>query len=120
MSQDKGRLFFLDGGFSKHAGDTHELNGRICSSKPDGSDFKTVVPDIKHMPDGITIDSEKKHIWWTNMGDPEGKHNNGSIHRCDIDGSNVVTIVPTVPLTRPNSAKSRHDRISCTGAIAKE
>lgn len=105
MSQDKGRLFFLDGGFSKHADGPGRLNGRICSSNTDGSDFKTVVTGIKHMPDGITIDHEKKHIWWTNMGDPEGKQHNGSIHRCDIDGSNIVTIVPTGVTHTPKQCK---------------
>jgi len=93
MAQDRGRLFFLDAGFSKHADKSGEYHGQICSSNTDGSDFKAIVAELKHIPDGITIDHERKHIWWTNMG--EGMQNDGSIHRCDIDGSNVITIVST-------------------------
>ncbi|GAB7349948.1 hypothetical protein MBLNU459_g0644t1 [Dothideomycetes sp. NU459] len=55
--------------------------------------MRTVVGDIRHIPDGIAIDHERKHIWWTNMGD--GQVNDGSIHRCDVSGENIITIVPT-------------------------
>ena len=51
-----GRLFLL------------ELSGdRIHSMNPDGSDRKTIVTDC-HLPDGIVVDAEAGHIYWTNMG----------------------------------------------------
>ena len=51
-----GRLFVL------------ELSGgRIHSMRPDGSDRKVIVTDC-HLPDGIAIDVEAGHIYWTNMG----------------------------------------------------
>lgn len=90
-ASNRGRLFFLDMGRSKHKSDDYQ--GRILSCKTDGTDMKTVVSGIKHVPDGITIDHDRKHIWWTNMGD--GDANDGSIHRCDLSGDNIVTIVPT-------------------------
>src|SRR5258705_6809528 len=68
-----------------------ELNaGRIHSMNTDGSDRKTIVTDC-HLPDGIVVDVEAGHIYWTNMGIPS--LNDGSIERADIDGKNRKTIV---------------------------
>ena len=68
-----------------------ELNaGRIHSMNTDGSDRKTIVSDC-HLPDGIVVDVETGHIYWTNMGIPN--LNDGSIERADIDGKNRKTIV---------------------------
>jgi hypothetical protein len=75
-----GRLFVL------------ELNaGRIHSMNIDGSDKKTVVSGCR-FPDGIAVDVEAGHIYWTNMGSPSV--NDGSIERADIDGENRKVIVP--------------------------
>src|SRR5258705_13798028 len=68
-----------------------ELNaGRIHSMSTDGSDRKTIVTNC-HLPDGIVVDVEAGHIYWTNMGIPN--LNDGSIERADIDGKNRKTIV---------------------------
>ena len=75
-----GRLFFLD-----------LADGRILSINPDGSDKKVIVTDCP-MPDGIVVDIEAGHIYWTNMGD--FKKNNGSIERADLDGKNRKKIIP--------------------------
>ena len=56
----------------------------------DGSEKKTIVTDC-HLPDGIVVDVEAGHIYWTNMGVPN--LNDGSIERADIDGRNRKTIV---------------------------
>jgi hypothetical protein len=75
-----GRLFVL------------ELNdGRINVMNPDGSDKKTVVANC-HLPDGIVVDVEARHIYWTNMGIPN--LDDGSIERADLDGGNRKVIVP--------------------------
>ena len=75
-----GRLFLL------------ELSGdRIHSMKPDGSDRKIIVTNC-HLPDGIVVDAEAGHIYWTNMGIPN--LNDGSIERADLDGMNRKIIVP--------------------------
>jgi len=61
-----------------------ELSGdRIHSMNPDGSDRKTIVTDC-HFPDGIVVDEEAGHIYWTNMGIPD--RDDGSIERADLDG----------------------------------
>jgi hypothetical protein len=76
-----GRLFML------------ELSGgRIHSMNPDGSGRKVIVTDCQ-LPDGIAVDVEAGHIYWTNMGSSPGK-NDGSIERADIDGANRKVIVP--------------------------
>ena len=75
-----GRLFVL------------ELSGgRIHSMNPDGSDRKTIVTDCRNC-DGVVVDAQAGHIYWTNMGVPN--LNDGAIERADIDGKNRNTIVP--------------------------
>ncbi|RAH81300.1 YWTD domain-containing protein [Aspergillus japonicus CBS 114.51] len=81
------RLYFLDVGIS-----TSELNGRLLTCKPDGSDLRELITQINTMPDGIAIDAARQHIYWTNMGVPSA--DDGSIQRCDLSGQNIVTIVP--------------------------
>jgi len=69
-----------------------ELNaGHIHSMNTDGSDRKTIVSGC-HLPDGIVVDGEAGHIYWTNMGIPS--LDDGSIERADIDGKNRKIIVP--------------------------
>src|SRR5580698_5483263 len=66
-----GRLFVL------------ELNdGRINVMNPDGSDKKTIVENC-HLPDGIVVDVEARHIYWTNMGIPN--LDDGSIERIRLE-----------------------------------
>jgi hypothetical protein len=64
---------------------------RVLSVNPDGSDRKVIVHECR-MPDGIAVDVEGGHIYWTNMGVPN--LNDGSIERADFDGGNRKTIVP--------------------------
>ena len=75
-----GRLFFLEAS-----------GGRIHSANADGSDRKVIVTGGR-VPDGIVVDLEAGHIYWTNMGIPT--KNDGSIERADLDGQNRKTIVP--------------------------
>lgn len=76
-----GRVFFLD-----------VSGGRVVSLNPDGSELRVVLDGLKRIPDGIEVDAEAGHIYWTNMGNP--KANDGSIERADLDGNNRRTIVP--------------------------
>ena len=75
-----GRLFVLD-----------LSGGRIFSMSPDGSDRKIIATECRH-PDGVVVDAEAGHIYWTNMGVPN--LNDGSIERADVDGLHRKTIVP--------------------------
>ena len=74
------RIFFLDLGA-----------GRVLSADPDGSDLQTVVSEGRKLPDGLAVDVEAGHLYWTNMGNP--KANDGSIFRSDLDGRNLTTII---------------------------
>jgi len=75
-----GRLFDLDVG-----------SGHVMSMNADGSNKKIIVSDGR-MPDGVVVDVEAGHIYWTNMGVPN--LNDGSIERVDMDGRNRKFIVP--------------------------
>src|SRR6267154_1776733 len=75
-----GRLFYLEAS-----------GGRIHSANADGSDRKVIVSGAR-VPDGVVVDVEAGHIYWTNMAIPT--KNDGSIERVDLDGRNRTTIVP--------------------------
>jgi len=66
-------------------------SGQILSLNPDGSDRKVIASGCRH-PDGIVVDVEAGHIYWTNMGIPNV--NDGSIESADLDGQNRTIIVP--------------------------
>jgi len=76
-----GRVYFIDAS-----------GGRLLSINPDGSDLKVLVTGRHRIPDGIVVDKEVGHIYWTEMGIPNKQ--DGSIERADLDGTNHVTIVP--------------------------
>lgn len=63
----------------------------MLSVNPDGSDKKAIASGGR-VPDGIAVDTDAGHIYWTNMGVPN--HDDGSIERVDLDGKNRTTIVP--------------------------
>lgn len=75
------RLFFLSAS-----------SGEVFSANPDGSDLKVIVSQGRRLPDGIVVDAEAGHLYWTNMGNPTA--NDGSIERSDFDGKNVTHIIP--------------------------
>src|SRR5947207_779976 len=66
-----GRLFYLEAS-----------GGRIHSANADGSDRKVIVTGAR-IPDGVVVDLEAGHIYWTQKGpDDAGK---GRIFRANID-----------------------------------
>jgi DNA-binding beta-propeller fold protein YncE len=67
-------------------------DGRLFSINPDGSG-KTFIVTGCPVPDGVAVDVEAGHIYWTNMGIPSA--DDGSIERVDLDGGNRTTIVPS-------------------------
>ena len=75
-----GRLFYLEAS-----------GGRILSMNTDASDRKIIATGCR-LPDGVAVDAEAGHIYWTNMGAPN--LNDGTIERADIDGKHRTTIVP--------------------------
>jgi hypothetical protein len=53
--------------------------------------LKVIVTGCPH-PDGIVVDLQAGHIYWTDMGVPN--LNDGCIERADLDGRNRTIIVP--------------------------
>lgn len=86
----KTKLFFLDIGLSKMQGS--KPRGSILSCNADGSHLQTIFEGILTAPDGLAIDLENKHIYFTNMDVPST--NTGFISRIDMNGQNLVTITP--------------------------
>jgi hypothetical protein len=106
MTQNTPRLFVLEA-----SGDE-----RLFSINPDGTD-KTFIITGCPVPDGVAVDVEAGHIYWTNIGMPPV--NDGSIERVDLDGTNRTTIVPAGAHTPPSSFISMRSAASCTGVTTK-
>ena len=87
-----GRLFFLDNGA-----------GRVLSANPDGSDLRVLIDEGRKAPDGVVVDVTAGHIYWTNMGD--FKKDDGAIFRSDLDGKNMIAIVPPGGTFTPKQLK---------------
>lgn len=52
-------------------------------------DHDGAAPSV--LPDGVVVDVERGHLYWTNMGRPDG--DDGFLRRADLDGSHVETVV---------------------------
>lgn len=57
--------------------------------------------------DGIALDVARGHIYWTNMG--RAPERDGYVQRCNLDGSNVATIVAPGSTFTPKQLKIDHD-----------
>jgi hypothetical protein len=81
----------------------HTLKHEIQVVALDGSRVRALVSDVDEVPDGVVIDKDRGHIYWTNMGTPDPGApprteptfftRNGSIERVNLDGSGRRTIV---------------------------
>jgi len=65
--------------------------GCVIAMNSDGT-AKRVIANGCRLPDGVAVDAEAGHVYWTNMGVPD--RNDGSIERADVDGRNRRIIVP--------------------------
>ncbi|MEV0251479.1 hypothetical protein AB0H76_33135 [Nocardia sp. NPDC050712] len=80
-----------------------DLKGAIHAVALDGSEVRTLVDGLDAMPDGIVVDQQRGHIYWTSMGAPDVRpergseppffQRNGKLERVDFDGRNRTTIV---------------------------
>lgn len=69
----------------------------------DGAQVRTVVSGLDETPDGIVVDAQRGHIYWTNMGTPDPGtmpgaepsffSHDGSIERVDLDGGHRRTLL---------------------------
>jgi sugar lactone lactonase YvrE len=89
-------LFYLDLGA-----------GRVLRVGTNGANPKAIVTSGCAEPDGVAVDVAKGHVYWTNMGAPQGftQVDNGYIMRANLDGSNPTTIVPMGGTHTPKQLK---------------
>jgi hypothetical protein len=73
-------IFFLD------------VGGEVLTAAAENPSPRTLVASAGQGPDGIAVDLAAGHIFWTGMGNPSS--DDGFIRRSNLDGSNVVTLVP--------------------------
>jgi hypothetical protein len=89
-----GELYFLD-----------LAGGRLLRAHADGSGLKVLVDGLTDQhPDGIVVDIDDGYIYWTNMGSLPTT-GNGSIQRCNLNGSDVRTIIPRGRTYAPKQLK---------------
>ena len=68
VADASGRLYYLD-----------IRGGRVVSAAPDGSDVKVLISGRTGIPDGIAVDTQAGHIYWTIMG--RAREDDGRIER---------------------------------------
>jgi DNA-binding beta-propeller fold protein YncE len=83
------------------------LGGRVVRVGTDGAKPDAIVTTGNAEPDGVAVDVAGGHVYWTNMGAPQGitQGNDGYILRADLDGSNVTPIVPMGGTHTPKQMK---------------
>lgn len=71
------------------------LGNAVWRANADGSEAKAIVTGNGiSAPDGVNVDADGAHVYWTNMGSALGGGNLGTVQRAALDGSAVETIVP--------------------------
>ena len=80
-----------------------DVAGQVMTAEAESPSPRTLVASAGQGPDGIAVDLAGGHIYWTNMGVPAD--DDGSLRRSDLDGSNVVTIVPAGGTYTPKQLK---------------
>jgi sugar lactone lactonase YvrE len=71
------------------------LANSVWRANADGSGAAAIVTgNGVSAPDGVAVDVEDGHLYWTNMGSALGGANLGTVQRATLDGTSVETIVP--------------------------
>ncbi|KAL9620419.1 MAG: hypothetical protein Q9160_005004 [Pyrenula sp. 1 TL-2023] len=101
------RLYFLDVGLG---GDVDlqkvSTSGRVMTASADGSNVRELVGG-QSMPDGIDVSISSGKLFWTNMGRSPSE-NNGSVLCSNLDGSDVMTVVPEGQVHTPKQITIDH------------
>ena len=107
MTESTQKLFVLEA-----SGD-----GRLFSINPDGSG-KTVLVSGCPVPDGVAVDVEAGHVYWTNMGAAAGQRRLDRTRRTSTEAT-APRSFPAEARTPPSNFISTSRAASCTGATAK-
>lgn len=84
-----------------------DVGGSVMATGVEDPQARTVVEDAGRGPDGIALDMDRRHIYWTGMGVPA--EDDGFILRSDLDGENIGTIVPAGGTYTPKQLKLDHE-----------
>ncbi len=84
-----------------------DVGGSVMATDVDMPMARTIVADAGRGPDGIAVDLERGHIYWTGMGAPS--RDDGFVWRSDLDGTNIVTIVPEGGTYTPKQLRIDHE-----------
>jgi len=84
-----------------------DVGGSVMATDVEGPRARTIVADAGQGPDGIALDMEHGHIYWTGMGVPA--NDDGFVRRSNLDGSNVVTVIPAGGTYTPKQLKIDHE-----------
>lgn len=69
-----------------------DVGGEVRTAAAENPVPRVLVASAGQGPDGIAIDLAAGHIFWTGMGSPSA--DDGFVRRSNVDGTNVVTLVP--------------------------
>jgi hypothetical protein len=84
-----------------------DVGGSVMATAVESPRARTIVEDAGQGPDGIAVDLERGHLYWTGMGVPA--NDDGFIRRSNLDGSNIVTVVPEGGTYTPKQLKIDHE-----------
>ncbi|KAL4961860.1 putative 3-hydroxyacyl-CoA dehydrogenase [Aspergillus stella-maris] len=90
------RIIALDVGLA--ASPPSATAGQILELSADGKIQRAVVKN-QALPDGITVDSSSKRMFWTNMGTMTKA--DGAVYSANLDGSDIKTLVPPGEVDTP-------------------
>ncbi len=85
------RIFYLD------------VSGRVLAFDEDQPKALTLVASAGQGPDGIAVDVDGGHVFWTTMGVPAD--DDGSLRRSALDGSGATTLLPAGSSFTPKQLK---------------
>ncbi len=80
-----------------------DVMGKVLRSTVTPFNMRTLVPSAGQGPDGIAVDLEAGHVYWTNMGNTA--EDDGTIQRSNLDGTDVTTVVPVGGTYTPKQLK---------------
>jgi hypothetical protein len=84
-----------------------DVGGSVMATGVENPMARTIVEDAGQGPDGLAIDLERGHIYWTGMGNPSA--DDGFIMRSNLDGSNVVTVIEPGGTYTPKQLRIDHE-----------
>ncbi|HEY3497758.1 MAG TPA: hypothetical protein VGK73_23835 [Polyangiaceae bacterium] len=84
-----------------------DVGGSVMATDVEDPRARTIVEDAGQGPDGIAVDLEHGHLYWTGMGVPA--EDDGFLLRSDLDGTNIVTVVEPGGTYTPKQLKIDHE-----------